>query len=199
MTPMTSGELHQIRELFRGRIDSLEQDTQRCFWPISDPNAPGFAFFPPVMYCFATLDFFSSLWAGWNQSAPRGQNQTDRMVEFLEKYLLYPRKETQIAVHFWRHKLMHTAEPRVLKNSSIQETYIWSIGISHENHVSLVGTNDPRVFKLHFSPLAFVKDLREGIFGPSGYYRDIQGNLDIQEKYKTCFSEYEDYKITIKP
>ena len=196
---MTSEELHRVRELFRERIDSLEHDTKRCFWPISEPGAPGPAFFPSVMYCFATLDYFSSIWAGWNQARPAGQNQTDRMVAFSVKYLLYPHKESQIAIHFWRHKLMHTAEPRVLEESSTHEYYYWSIGAGNENHMTLVKTDDPKKFKLHFSPLTFVKDLREGVFGPTGYFRDIQSDVDLQDKYRRCYSEYKNYKITIKP
>jgi len=196
---MNSAELLRARELFRARIDSLEHDTKRCFWPISEPGAPGPAFFPPVMYCFATLDYFSSFWAGWNQRAPHGQNQTDRMIAFSEKYLLYPRKESQIAIHFWRHKLMHTAEPRVLRDPATNESYVWSIGTSQENHMRLVGTDDPTKFVLHLSPFVFVLDLREGLFGPTGYFRDLQSNSDLQSKYRTCLTEFESYEITVKP
>jgi len=89
---MNSADLLRARELFRARIDSLEHDTKRCFWLINEPSAPGPAFFPAVMYCFSTLDYFSSFWAGWNQTKHHGQNQTDRMIAFSEKYLLYPRK-----------------------------------------------------------------------------------------------------------
>jgi len=198
-TAMTSEELNRVRNFFSERIDSLERDIKRCFWPINELGAPGPAFFPPVMYCFATLDYFSSFLAGWNQSSPSGKNQTDRMVDFSEKYLLYPRKESQIAIHFWRHKLMHTAEPRVLEEKSTHELYYWSIGTDNENHMTLVSTDDPKKFKLHFSPLAFVNDLREGIFGPSGYFKDIQYDVDLQRKYRSCYSEYESYKIAIKP
>jgi hypothetical protein len=196
---MNSVDFLQARELFGTRIDSLEQDTKRCFWPISEPGAPGLAFFPAVMYCFATLDYFSSFWAGWNRRAPSGQNQTDRMIAFSEKYLLYPRKESHIAIHFWRHKLMHTAEPRVLRDPTTNESYIWSIGTSQENHMRLVNTDDPTKFMLHFSPFVFVRDLREGIFGPTGYFRDLQGDSDLQSKYRTCLTEFESYEITIKP
>jgi hypothetical protein len=185
--------------MFRGRLDSLEHDIKRCFWPISEPSSPGPAFFPPVMYCFSTLDYFSSFWAGWNKVAQKGQDQNDRMVGFSEIYLLYPRKETQIAINFWRHKLMHTAEPRILEESVTKETYYWSIGTDIKDHMALVKIDNPNKFMLHFSPIAFVKDFSEAIFGPTGYFKDIQGNIDLQNKYRTCYSEFENYKITIKP
>jgi hypothetical protein len=196
---MNSAELLRASELFRTRIDSLEHDTKRCFWPISEPSAPGPAFFPSVMYCFATLDYFSSFWAGWNQRAPRGQNQRERMVTFSERYLLYSRKESRIAIHFWRHKLMHTAEPRVLRDPTTNESYIWSTGISQENHMRLVAMDTPTTFMLHFSPFVFVHDLREGIFGPTGYFQGLQSDLDFQSKYRTCLTEFESYEIIMKP
>lgn len=64
----------------------------------------------------------------------------------------------------------------------------------------LVSTDDPTRFVLHFSPFVFVRDLREGIFGPTGYFRDLQsGSDDLQSKYRTCLTEFESYEITIKP
>lgn len=174
----TAGDIGRARDLFRDRIDSLEHDTNRCFWPISDPGAPGPAFFPAVMYCFATIDYFSSFWAGWNRHAPQDQNQTDRMAAFQEKYLLYPRKEGQIAIHFWRHKLMHTAEPRRLRDPVTNEEYLWSTGASKQHHMRLVA-EDPQRFLLHFCPLVFVRDLRDGVFGPEGYLPQLSVRATI--------------------
>ena len=127
------------------------------------------------------------------------QNQTERMVTFSERYLLYSRKESRIAIHFWRHKLMHTAEPRVLRDPTTNESYIWSTGISQENHMRLVAMDTPTTFMLHFSPFVFVHDLREGIFGPTGYFQGLQSDLDFQSKYRTCLTEFESYEIIIKP
>ena len=41
--------------VLRERLDSLDNDTRRCFWPI--PGGPGPAFFPAVLYGFATIDY----------------------------------------------------------------------------------------------------------------------------------------------
>ncbi len=146
------------------------------------------------MYCFATLDYFSSFWAGWNRRAPHGQNQTDRMVAFQEQYLLYPRKEGQIAIHFWRHKLMHTAEPRLLRDPKLQEEYYWSTGPGAEHHMHLVAAESNK-FTLHFSPVAFTRDLREGVFGHLGYFSQLRGTPDLQTKYRQCLQEFECYDI----
>lgn len=195
----TAADSARARDIFRDRVDSLEHDITRCFWPISEPGAPGPAFFPAVMYCFATLDYFSSFWAGWNRQAPQGQNQTDRMVAFQERYLLYPRKENQIAIQFWRHKLMHTAEPRLLRDPATNEEYYWSTGANPQNHMRLVAAG-PQKFALHFCPPAFARDLREGIFGPDGYFHQLRGDsAALQTHYRKCFAEFEGYEIEIKP
>lgn len=150
------------------------------------------------MYCFATLDYFSSFWAGWNRQAPSGSNQTDRMVAFQEQYLLYPRKEGQIAIHFWRHKLMHTAEPRLLKDCATGEEYVWSTGTSPQNHMRLVSVGQQK-FMLHFCPGAFGRDLREGVFGPDGYFQQLRGDQALQQNYQQCFQEFASYTINLKP
>jgi len=150
------------------------------------------------MYCFATLDYFSSFWAGWNRQPQQGQNQTDRMVVFQERYLLYPRKEGQIAIHFWRHKLMHTAEPRLLRDPATNEEYYWSTGASMQNHMRLVGVAQQK-YTLHFCPAAFVRDLREGVFGPGGYFHHLRDDQALQINYQKCFAEFEAYDIEIKP
>lgn len=194
----TTQDAARARDIFRDRVDSLEHDIRRCFWPIAEPGAPGPAFFPAVMYCFATLDYFSSFWAGWNRQAPSGQNQTDRMVAFQELYLLYPRKEGQIAIQFWRHKLMHTAEPRLLRDPATNEEYYWSTGANPQNHMRLV-VLDTQKFALHFCPPVFARDLREGIFGPAGYFDELRTNPALQTKYAAVLLEFEAYKIQIKP
>jgi len=194
---MTNCEMNLIKMRFRQRIDSLELDTKRCFWDIKDPDAPGYAFFPPVMYAFATIDYFSSYWSGWNQGR-RGKNQTDRMIDFMNMYLLYPRKNSQIAINFWRHKLMHTAEPRILRNAENDEVYYWKIGINLQQHMILLETDVPNKFILEFDPLALVRDLREGVFGLRGYFQELQTSDDLQQKYCQCLEEMDSYEIKLR-
>jgi hypothetical protein len=107
------------------------------------------------MYCFATLDYFSSCWAGWNRSGP-GKDQTARLIDFMTKFLLYGRKEATLAVHFWRHKLMHTSEPRVLRNKDNDEFYIWRTGTELDRHMELARLTDQQ-YRLDFDPLVFLE------------------------------------------
>jgi len=44
----------------------------------------------------------------WSGNKP----QTERMVDFMDRYMGYERQAHSLAVQLWRHKLMHTARPR---------------------------------------------------------------------------------------
>lgn len=190
---MTEAELGKVLRLFRQRIGSLDNDVRRCFWPI--PQGPGEAFFPAVMYCFATLDYFSSCWAGWNRSGLR-KDQTARLIDFMTKFLLYGRKEATLAVHFWRHKLMHTSEPRVLRNRNNDEVYRWRTGTGLDHHMELATLPD-RQYRLDFDPLVFLEDLRSAILGPSGYFDQLRHSGELQGKYEACFKEMDTYSVSL--
>src|SRR2546430_3880448 len=103
------------KKLRRRRLRSLALDTKRCFRRI--PNLP-LASFPAVLYAFATIDYLSSCWQGWNEQPKKGKrrSQTKRIVGFLVRFCHYSKKESQIAVEVWRHKLMHTGEPRLVND-----------------------------------------------------------------------------------
>ncbi len=200
-TLMDETQIHVARSLFRARIDSLRNDVARCLFPISDSAEPAPALFPAVMYCFATIDYFSSFWEGWNDSKsshrPSKRNQNKRMTDFLCKFLLYPKKEAFVAITVWRHKLMHTSEPR--KVSSVEtppKVYYWRCGTGVPHHMRLQPTDKADEFVLDFDCKVFVRDLDEGVFGPAGYFTALLRNEPgLQQNYIYCFDEMEQYKI----
>jgi len=189
---MNDSELGKALRLFRRRIDSLDNDVQRCLCDI--PHGPGPAFFPAAMYCFSTLDYFSSHFAGWNKPGP-SKDQTARLIDFMCRFLLYGSKESTLAVHFWRHKLMHTAEPRELRNKDNDEVYVWKTGTGLDHHMELSPVGEQR-FRLDFDPVEFVEDLRTAILGPSGYFEKLRGSTDLQKKYQACFNEMNNYSVS---
>ncbi len=193
---LTTFNAQSARAQFENRIGSLEADTKRCFWEI--PGGPGAAFFPAVLYAFATIDYFSSYWAGWNDSGgDRAKNQTNRLTSFMVKYLGYAAKESKIAVNIWRHKLMHTGEPRVLRARTGSERYLWETGINLQNHLKLDPTGAPNEFAIRFDSYAIVRDLRIGVFGSSGYLQDLSASQDLQQKFLACFNEMETYTVDV--
>lgn len=181
----------------RERIESLENDTLRCFWKIDD--GPGPAFFPAVLYAYATIDYLSSCWAGWNDSkGNRSKNQTMRMATFLEKYCRYGKRECQIAVSLWRHKLMHTGEPRVLRNAVTNEVYKWEIDSAGKSHMELVPLSAPGEFGFQVNPLTLVQDLRAGVLGAGGYLAELRQSPDLQQMFLDFMQETESYNITLR-
>ncbi len=90
---MKTFDAAEAERLLRERLDSLENDTKRCFVPIAGLQA---APFPAVLYAFATVDYLSSCWKGWNRKP--GGDQTKRLVQFLMKFCRYGKRESRIAV-----------------------------------------------------------------------------------------------------
>lgn len=219
---MNSQELLEARNRFRDRIDSLESDSKRCFWNIKEQGAPGPSYFPPVMYAFATVDYFSSFWAGWSDLDVRKYKikngntllkadtggQTKRMSDFLEKYLLYPQKESQISIKTWRHSLMHTAEPKTLTEIIVDPKtgakqvfkYFWRTGVPVQKHMILQPIpNKLDEFLLEFCVFDFIKDLRDGVFGQKGYFEELKIIQTLQALYKECLNEFENTSFVFKP
>lgn len=193
---MTDEEILKAKNLFRERIESLKSDFKIC--------RQG-AFFPIVMYAFATIDYFSSFWAGWNKKRDRDQNQTQRIADFMKKYLDYPEKSSKIAIEIFRHKLMHTAEPRLITWEEGKEKYYWEIDLDFKSEHFLLQkvADDPNNLEyIHYKFLISVSYLifaiETAVFGPCGYFYDLLANKEnLQDKYKTCYEEFNSYEIEL--
>ncbi len=196
MATLTTFDPQAVRSQFEERIGSLEADTNRCFWKIE--GGPGEAYFPPIFYAFATIDYFSSYWAGWNDPAgDRTKRQTTRLVDFMVKYFGYERRASTVAVAIWRHKLMHTAQPRVLRARNGIDRFTWETGINLKDHVTLSPTGTPNEFMVRFDSYAVIRDLRRGVLGPSGYFSDLCTSPDPQQKCLACYNEMENYTVDV--
>jgi hypothetical protein len=111
------------------------------------------------------------------------------------KYLGYERRASKVAVAIWRHKLMHTAQPRVLRAKNGIDRFTWETGVDLTDHVKLSPTGAPNEFVLRFDSYAVVRDLRRGVLGPSGYLFDLCASPDLQQKFLKCYNEMENYKV----
>jgi hypothetical protein len=190
-------DVDKARARFCERLTSLKSDLKRCFQDIGDGRGP--AYFPAALYSFVLLDYFSSHWAGWNDT-PKGaiRNQTVRMVAFMEKYLKYDRKASNIAVQVWRHKLAHTAEPRVILSQDGTTSYRWVTGtpIPRHYHMTLIQSQEvSNIWVLSFDPMIFADDLEKGIFGENGYFQDLVRTQELQDKYLDLLAEFDSYRL----
>lgn len=141
----------------------------------------------------------AAYWAGWNDARrDKSKRQTERLSEFMQKYLTYGAKECLIAIHIWRHKLLHTGEPRKLRNADVDEAYWWGIDTDSPNPMVLVPLDASGNFSIQVDPFALLRDLRNGVLGPGGYMDDLRYSADLQQKFLRCFNEMDSYKISIK-
>ena len=151
------------------------------------------------MYSFATIDYFSSFWAGWNDRNSRPaadkRNQTKRMADFLEKFLVYPQKESQLAIAVWRHKLMHTGEPRLLKENAT--VYNWSISDQTSKHWAVESTGKDECL-LNIGIYNLISDLRQGVFGPQGYFWELRRDENLQNHYAAVLEEIQSYSFAVQ-
>ena len=73
-----------------------------------------------LMLCFSKIDLFST----YMSDGARGQ--TGRMVQYMLDYgITTDREVANVAVQLWRHKLMHTSQPRKLEDSATGTIYRW--------------------------------------------------------------------------
>jgi hypothetical protein len=193
-----------VRAMFDERLTSLDNDMKRCFAHIDGIQlAP----FPAVLYGFATVDYFSSCWKGWNDSGfgrkkKRRPNQTKRMVGFLVRFMGYGKKESQVAIAMWRHKLMHTGEPRLLwtkkKKKIKREIYGWEISPEATEHMKLVDvTGATATHKLVLNPFTLAKELREAVFGAGQYWDQLQASALLQARVLRFRKEIRSYTIEL--
>ena len=133
-----------------------------------------------LMGLFAKIDLASGYWAG------KDSDQSARMVDFMTKYMNQDRRVNSILVQVWRHKLMHTAAPRALVDSSRNLTYRWLLhwGDEHlprEQHMNFQANGE--IFNL--SLFWLIDDLERAF---RGYVADLvldpslQGRFDRFEK-----------------
>lgn len=221
LNTMKSFDCDSISNSIKGRIRSLENDAVRAFAPVQglDPSP-----FPIAMYAFATIDCLSSYWAGWNDGKIRdakrikglfindGRSQTKRIADFLESFLGYQQLNSQIATAIWRHKLMHTAEPRRLRSGA--DLYHWCIGhdigaitnklrserliaestkISHWSTCKVGGSIAEYLFIMSVQDL--ITDLRRGVLGSNGYLERLMNSRELQTNCVEFSDECDSYQF----
>jgi hypothetical protein len=181
----------------KNRIDSLNNDVIRAYTEIPIPGknvqvSP----FPITMYALATLDYISSLWAGWNDKKNRPKSdkrdQTKRMISFCVKFLKYHKFESELMIKIFRHKLMHTSEPRIL-NSKTGEVYGWSIDYNDEHHMKIMEVEGSKY--LIFGIKNFIDDLEVAIFGTNRYLENLNSSVYLRRRCEKCLREFESYRV----
>lgn len=109
-----------------------------------------------VMVAFSKVDLYGQYWF------PAEKAQHKRMLAFLNTYLGYPQKESDIAIHLWRHNLMHTSEMRPLADVRDGNLYSWLFHYKLDaEHMRLQHGSAHQILQLGLFDL--VGDLRAGL------------------------------------
>ena len=185
-------QLKKILKWFERKIESLERDAYRAFTDkikIEHNLGKGTAPFPIVLFSMSTLDFFSAAYYGYSEkkNTKSRVSQTKRMIEFLKRYLNYDPTVSKVAIDVFRHKLVHLAEPFCSNKGVIG----WSISSreSDDRHWTIKDFNRKGDKAVYFGVDNFIRHLRSGVLGNTGYYQDLSQNIDLQNKYLLFFNE----------
>jgi hypothetical protein len=129
-----------------------------------------------MMRAFSYIDLLSAYWRGADNE------QSRRMVDFMECYLGIAREASSVAVQMWRHKLMHTAAPRNLTDRAHHMTYTWLLhwGPDHlprEQHFTFSDAQQSRVLAVGLAYL--VEDLGRAM---QAYLADVRTSEALHAK-----------------
>ena len=146
---------------FADELEEFERELQVILpyaesrWPDYPRHFP-YTSYGFVMVAFSKIDLYGQYWF------PANSSQHGRMSSFLTEYLGYPKKESDIAIHLWRHNLMHSSEMRPLQDTRDKKTYRWLFHYKlGDEHMCIQEGQNQQVVSLGL--LDLVEDLREGL------------------------------------
>jgi hypothetical protein len=116
------------------------------------------------------------------------------MIEFLNTFIRQETEANSLAVQVWRHKLMHTSEPRFLLNEATGKFYRWLLHwhehLPREQHFTFAETADSKILNLGLMYL--IEDLK---VAGTKYLTQLAASSDLQQKYDRVESELKSYKF----
>ena len=147
-------EILKELELLRKEMEVVFTSTRKLWDTDADQDHRHFpnTIYGFVMAAMAKVDYLSKHWI-WNEG-----RQTERMIEFMNSFLGYDKGASKIAVHFFRHKLMHTSNVLELHDDQ-GKSYRWLLhhgdgsDLPRDRHMLL------NADKLDFGLLYLVEDL----------------------------------------
>lgn len=151
--------------------------------------------FPETLYAymmraFSYVDLLSSYWAGSSNA-----HQTKRMVDFMDRYMRYEREAHSFAVQLWRHKLMHTAKPRALKDPQSGKTMYWLLQwfeqhLPRQQHFTFSENAQQRV--LNLGVVYLIEDLERAV---GAYAAELEDSPDLQTNANAMEGELVSYRL----
>lgn len=163
-------------------IEALEREVQMVYSNLVLPGWVGplhgyqHTLYGYMMVCFGRIDRVSAHWRGTTS------DQSPRMIQFMEKYLSREHEACSLAVQIWRHKLMHTGEPRSLCGGPDRIVYCWLLHwgehLPIEQHFTFSSTAGAKV--LNLALLYLIGDLKAGV---QTYLNDLARDRTLQQNF----------------
>ena len=142
-----------------------------------------------MMGVFARIDLVSAHWRGTYTG-----DQTQRMVQFMDRYFCTNHEANSDAVQMWRHKLMHTAQPRYLRDPDTGTLYNWLLHweehLPQEQYFTFTATADTRTLNLGLVYL--IRDLHRAV---ERYRTELASNAELQDAFRKVEGELEAYEL----
>ena len=189
------------RELISS-VDRLAREVEEVYRKLVLPTWGGDLHgLPDALYGFmmgvlTRIDLVSAHWRGTYKG-----DQTQRMVQFMDRYFCTNHEANSVAVQMWRHKLMHTAQPRYLRDSETGILYQWLLHweehLPQEQHFTFSTAADSRVLNLGLVYL--IRDLRRAV---ERYRTELASKARLQAAFRKVEGEigvYEQRPIVSMP
>jgi hypothetical protein len=182
------------RELISS-VDRLAREVEEVYRKLVLPTWGGDlhglpdALYGYMMGVFTRIDLVSAHWRGTYKG-----DQTQRMVQFMDRYFCTNHEANSVAVQMWRHKLMHTAQPRYLRDSETGILYQWLLHweehLPQEQHFTFTTTADSRILNLGLVYL--IRDLRRAV---ERYRTELAFKAKLQAAFRKVEGELEVYEL----
>jgi hypothetical protein len=193
-----AGTYRSISSYFLYGSEGLKQEAALVFSMLVEPHwGKELHGFPETLYgymmmCFAQIDLLSSYWQGLTSS----KGQTPRMTAFMDQYISSNQEANRLAVNVWRHKLMHTSEPRILHHQGTSKAYHWLLhwGSPHlpqSLHYTFTETADTKILNLGLFYL--IDDIKRGL---ESYLAELSASSLLQANYTKVKSELSSYTFS---
>ena len=176
-------------------VDRLAREVEEVYRKLVVPTWGGDlhglpdALYGYMMGVFARIDLVSAHWWG----TYRG-DQTQRMVQFMDRYFYSSHEANSVAVQMWRHKLMHTAQPRYLRDPDTGTLYRWLLHwkdhLSQEQHFTFATTADSRILNLGLVYL--IRDVRRAV---ERYRIDLASKAELQAAFRKVEGEVGSHEL----
>jgi hypothetical protein len=140
-----------------------------------------------LMGLFARIDLYSAYWRG------SYERQSARMVDFMVTYMQVGRVEGWLALHFWRHKLMHTSAPREVRGKFSGRSFRWLLHWSDDSlprHQHFQFQCNGQV--LNLSLIGLIDDTRRAL---RAYMEALAADPDLQSNYDAVELELASYEV----